>query len=580
MKARLKQHIKKYTPYWTIAAVSAVYVFLNWNRYFTLYGWADMDDAMQYDLSKSLSEGNWLGSYSRATLIKGVVFPIWTASLHALHIPLWLGGVILTILACLAVVYALRRIIPSGWLLAGIYALLLFNPVVTDRAYRDYALPAITLLVCAWAIGTFVTIIKAKESRVISIRDAVLFTLLGIVALPAWYYIREDGYWIMPLVGGLFIIAVIAYLVSIRWKIATHIPALLGITAVLALPIFATTTIGNVIANQNEKYYGRHVVNDYFSNDFKDAYAALTRVDTRGEQHLTVPVSKDMREQLYKAVPAFRELQSCLDAKNHQGFCEGFKQNGINAKTINDYQGGWFPFALRQAVWTKGYYASASKAQNYYLTLTQQINNACDTGALSCHKAHIVSLLPMPNPTIINALFTSSASSIPSMLAYLQSLSKDDYVVDYAQPAIIESQALDQMSVYYGVRYKKPAIYSTVATIKNYVNDFIWVIYRIITPFLMYGSVLVTMLASYLYLKGVRLVNWKIITIAWLLIATIALRLAMLAYVYTVDFPTTSNVYFAPVYVLVFLLGGIGIAVAVLLIKHSELPNSKNTIKK
>lgn len=576
MKKTLIQHFKKYGPYWAIFVLSATYLLLNWNRYFVLYSWADVDDTMQYNLSKSMSEGQWLGPYTRATLIKGIIFPAWTALLHMTHTPLWLGGIILMLLACLAIIYALRRLITNKWVLTAIYGLLLLNPVITDRAYRDYITPAVALFVCTWAIGMFVTIIKARENRKTTVRDSIIFTFFGFITLPAWYNLREDGYWIMPIVGGLFAIAIISFLSAIQWKVSKHILALGGIVAMIMVPFIATSLLGAGIANLNEKYYGRNVLNDYFSSDFEDAYAALTRVDTDNKRHLTVPVSTAMREQIYIASPAFLELKDCLDREDKQGLCEGFKQNGVDAEEINDYQGGWLPFAIRLAVDNKGYYATASTAEKYYRELARQVNTACDTGALSCHDAHVVSLLPTPNPTIINALFTSNSSSIFSMGAYLQLLSKDGYSSDYTKPATAESQALNEMAAYYGVRYTKPSMYSTIGSIKNAVTEFTWIVYKILTPFLMYGSILVTLLASYLYLRGLRFVDWKLLTIAWLLIATIGIRLAMLAYVYTVHFPTTSNIYFAPVYTLLFLFEGVGIAIALSMVKKIQFPKNKS----
>ncbi|MFZ2545276.1 MAG: hypothetical protein WAW80_04830 [Candidatus Saccharimonadales bacterium] len=574
MKDKLKQHLKKFGPYWVILALSVLHLLLNWNRYFTLYDWADVDDTMQYNLSRSLSEGEWLGPYTRATLIKGIVFPLWTAGLHILNIPLWLGTSIAIILASLAVIYALRRLIENKWILTAIYGLLILNPMLTERVYRDYLLPAIALLLCAWAIGLFMTLLNARKNREVAIRDSIIFTVMGTIALPAWYHIREDSYWILPIVGGLFIAALISYLISVRWKILSHIKPLVGMLIIMIIPFSAVSIVGIGISSLNEKYYGRYTVNDYFSSDFADAYSALTRVNNSIDKELTVPVSTEMREKLYKSSPAFNELKPCLDAENGMGMCEGFKKNGLNATGINDYQGGWFPFALRLAVDQQGYYSSASKAENYYKKLAKQVNTACDKGELSCHEAHIVSLLPAPDIKIIGELLTNQSSSIWSMIFYLQSLNKDN---DAPQNP---SGPLNEMAGYYGVRYIRPSEYGFTGTLRNGISDFIWTSYKLINPLLMYTAIIVTLVATYLYFKREYRIDWKILVIAWLLMITIGVRLAMLAYVYTVHFPSTTNIYFAPIYVLLFLFEGISIYTFISLLKLKTKKKRKTITKR
>jgi hypothetical protein len=87
------------------------------------------------------------------------------------------------------------------------------------------------------------------------------------------------------------------------------------------------------------------------------------------------------RAQIYAVSPAFRELQPALEDLNSGWFTYGCLSY---PHTCGDLTGGWFLWAVRDAVTRSGYHSTAANAAAYYLRLADEINAACESGRLDC----------------------------------------------------------------------------------------------------------------------------------------------------------------------------------------------------
>lgn len=342
---------------------------------------AGHDDALYYFRAGALTTGNWLGPYNQMALAKNISYALWLAIWHTLGVPLLWVNALFYAGACYFVVYALKPLMEGILPRALTFCFLLFNPLTFSvsmmRVYRDSIAPTVILFVVGWVAGVYLRASRRKDTK---LRAYMPFCIAGCIFLPAWWFLREDSFWLAPLVlAGLFFTALFLFGKKrggiTKWSVAKLV--------VMVLPVGFTVLCGLGIATLNKVHYGRFVVNDYTSSDFKDAYGALTRV-RHEELIFDVPVSQDAREKLYQASPAFRELQLHLD-NDGQGLCEGWKQTmtGENAAPEQkDYLGGAFFWALRDAVAAEGYYENAATAQEYYLRLAAEVNTACDDGLL------------------------------------------------------------------------------------------------------------------------------------------------------------------------------------------------------
>ncbi|NJN60318.1 MAG: hypothetical protein HC795_01160 [Coleofasciculaceae cyanobacterium RL_1_1] len=95
-----------------------------------------------------------------------------------------------------------------------------------------------------------------------------------------------------------------------------------------------------------------------------------------------VPVPASARAAIYDHSPAFRELRPALEVPPNTGWRSQSCAEGI----CDDYAGGFFFWALRDAAAAAGYYETPDRAAAFYRQLAAEINAACDDGVLRCRS--------------------------------------------------------------------------------------------------------------------------------------------------------------------------------------------------
>lgn len=326
-----------------------------------------LDDYLMYTGARNISAGNWLGQYSYLTIGKHMLFSAWLALLNSLGVPYLLAGHVLYLGACFAVVFAFSPLIKSNWFKFVFFAALAFNPAAfadfTLRVYRDNITTSFFLLVFAAVVGF------ALRCRGEKLRALWLYSALGGFALGASFLLREDGVWLLPFVVlGLGVSAFFFLRSGAKKKLRR----------VLAMSLFGVVAAGVVLiyCGLNYSHYGKFAVSDMTSGPFADAYGAITRVELEDYSYnLAVPVPREARALLYEESPAFKELEPYLESD-------------ILIRWRRDYgdgkleYGGSFYWAVRAAASAAGYYETPEKADAYFARLADEINAACDSGAL------------------------------------------------------------------------------------------------------------------------------------------------------------------------------------------------------
>jgi len=350
----------------------------------TAWGGNVHDDRLFINLANTLLKGEWLGSYNNLTLAKGAFYPFWIAVTFLLGIPLMLGQHLLYIAACVIFTVAVRPILPRPVMLLIIYTILLFNPVsYTDgpmtRVLREGIYPALTVLVAAGALG----LLARQEHH--SIKSLGLWaTGLG-VALSAFWLTREEGIWIIPLVLMIIGLAVVRL-----WQ--RRPSDWMRRLTLCALPFAIWLLAVTVVAGINMAHYGVFTTAETKSPGFLAAYGALTRVEP-AQWRPDVPVSQETRLRIYSVSPAFAELRPFLEGDLGKGWSatsyflnptnQVWSANSNNSLS-NEIGGGFFMWALRDAVAAAGYYSSGASASDYYRRLATEVNAACIEGKLDC----------------------------------------------------------------------------------------------------------------------------------------------------------------------------------------------------
>jgi hypothetical protein len=145
-----------------------------------------------------------------------------------------------------------------------------------------------------------------------------------------------------------------------------------------SLVIVAVVTLALMSANYLR--WGVFASSDLSAPNFKAAYGALLRI--RPDHSTThVPITRDMRERAYAVSPSFRELAPYLEGH----LLADWPVSWRNFQDVppQDYSGGWFVVALRDAAADAGHYRSAREAEAYWGRVAEELRAAEADGRLA-----------------------------------------------------------------------------------------------------------------------------------------------------------------------------------------------------
>ncbi|MCI2046528.1 MAG: hypothetical protein LKJ90_02275 [Faecalibacterium sp.] len=349
-----------------ICCTFAAKAVLAWQQ--EIYVWvggAPLDDELMYAMARSISAGNWLGSYNYLTLSKQMGFAVWLALCHLVHLPYLIAGQLLLCGAALAMAFAFAPVLKRNKSRFLLFAALAFSPAAaasfTLRVYRDNIFPSECILFFAGLIGVA---LRYRQG----LKKYWLWLILAGVGFGMAKLTREDGIWLAPfaLLGtGILLVAIVREkgLDKKVWRCLS-----------LAVPFGILAAAVVAVSAVNYAYYGVFCTSDFSEGPFAAAYGAMTRVTHENDTRL-VPVPKDVREKLYANVPQLARLKPWLEENKAI-------QNAYLNKELGDYQAGSFYWVLRRAAQEEGIYDNAADAAAYWQGVADAINAAIDEGAL------------------------------------------------------------------------------------------------------------------------------------------------------------------------------------------------------
>ncbi len=342
----------------------AAKLFCSFTQYATVYPpLAPIDDNLMTLAAMSIVKGEWLGAYNYLTLSKHAFFAIWLAFVHITGLPLLVANMLLWAAACRLAVWAVKPVMDKNWMSLFTFLGLLYNPAVcaeyATRVYRDGIFPALCLMFIA---GVTAVGLRYREKVTKWLGWGALYGVsFGLI-----YLSREDGIWIVPFFAAAFVI-VTGLLIFEKQK------GVFVKTIAMVMPFVLSFAIIGGYCYMNYLHYGRFIISDFSSGEFKAAYGALTGLE-QDDWHPLVAVPGDVREDVYREVEMFAPVEKALQ--------KPLLVNGYFNEAIGDFQSGAFYWALREALSDLGVYATPQTAQNYYENLTAEIQRAVDEGRL------------------------------------------------------------------------------------------------------------------------------------------------------------------------------------------------------
>lgn len=352
---------------WTLAALTALRVWLGYGWRLVAYGDAVHDDFWFIRTAAALLDLDWLGSYSHLTLCKGPGYPLWIALSSALEVPLLISHHVLYVGAALLLYFAIRPLMHRRWVGLAVYFALLINPAALCgvRALRSGLYTPLVLLVTAAGVG-FAT--RCRDEPRILRRWAAAWT----VALVWFWLTREEGPWMLPAVACA---GAAVYFTTRELPAAGRCRRLLLATVPLA-GLVATLLLVSTI---NWRCYGVFQVVEFKTDAFRSAVGSLMRISEPLDPPPHIPVLREARMRAYAVSPACAELAPFLEGGIGAGWRDNAASGGFSAPW-GEIPGGWFVWAIRDAAAAAGYHADGPQALEFYDRVAAEVNEACDAG--------------------------------------------------------------------------------------------------------------------------------------------------------------------------------------------------------
>ena len=511
------------------------------------------DDQLMVEQADSIVSGKWLGEYDSRTLTKGIFTPLFMALTYILNVPFLIGKEIFYGIACIILILVLSKKIKNKIALTLIYLVLIINPIEysaqMSRAYRDGLYMSLIILLVALLMGIFFN--RKQKAK----KQIIYFIGLGLT-FSATYLCREETIWLLPFI--------------LIYSLATIIPNYLNKKILLYLiPIIITLISINIVCAINYKYYGVYTLNQYWGKAFQSAYGALLRVKPE-EEIKTVPITGETMQRIYEVSPKFAELKDFLEGE------KGDEWRDIGITVEGELTGGYVQWAIMDGVQSLGHYDTATKAEEYYTELADEINKLCDEGVLESRCGEIAS-----NSCYFNIIdLIKLIFKMPESIKYEYSL--EDINMMVINPQIIgieeERQIFEKIT-------NQP-----IETIGHYVQDgngikikiiqTIKYIFEIINPYLFYISIIIFIILIIVNMRSLKLIYEELVTLIMLACLYLS-RIYIITFTKEMMFAEALNTsYLGCIYAIQSLFGILSIYFLIKNLYQKFRKNRKTKIKK
>ena len=277
--------------------VLAFYIY-NTSLPLTLIPIAGHDDGLYMKLATSISRANWLGDFSQFTLMKGAGFPIILAILYWFKIPITIFYSLLIIGVCEYLRRVLNRLLNSYYFAGFISIILMWYPGMDPtRILREPLMSWLVILSIAMAMSFYVKFEKDNYF------DRKLILLTGLVL--GWICIvREEWATVITPI----ILILLSFIYFSRYAKKYDLRFRNKVVILFFLSVMCPTTL---VCSINYIYYGSYIANDFKEHNFVESMKLLQSIKSVKQVNMgIIPVSEDVRSNLYSLSPSFSELKN------------------------------------------------------------------------------------------------------------------------------------------------------------------------------------------------------------------------------------------------------------------------------
>ncbi len=332
-----------------------------------------LDQQRFAEMADQLIAGRWLGPYDPLTLVREPGYPLFVAALHPLGAPLRLAAEAWLLFASLLFSVSLRRCGAGTGLCVAAFAAAALEPhgLLVQREVLPAGFYGATWLVAL--AGLFFALAAATPRRA-----AVHATWAGLAG--GWLWITRPEQMLVALV-----FAAVAVLAALRAR-----GARLRTFAATALPAFAgVAAVPLAVAAVNARHYGVFDSTEVRGAHYLAANRALTSIAQDAPRRF-VPVPRESRERAYAVSPALAELRPALEGPSWA--------RNVSCRidrVCDDVAAGYFRWLLRDAAAAAGHGGSPADFEAYFARVAQEVEGACERGALPCRSGTAAFLHPV-----------------------------------------------------------------------------------------------------------------------------------------------------------------------------------------
>lgn len=322
------------------------------------------DDHMMVTMANNILSGSWLGIYNSNTLVKGCFFPLLLVIMRIFGLSYIPTMNLIYSLSCIYFIYTIKDLFKNKKLLGILYLVLLLNPVsyaawTAQRVYRN----GVTISQVLIIIGSMFAIYSNIKEK--GIKKALVYSIVGGLALGSFWNTREDGIWILPFVLVVTIVVVVLSIIKYKNELKLCLKKIM----VGILPMLILMCCMNLIRLINYKVYGVFVYNEINDGYFGKTIQSLYSIKT-DENIQYVTVTKEKINIACEASPTLNSIKTQLiNSIDAWDVCD---------RTPNDGQveDGWFWWTFKAAVESSGHYRTASESNEFYKKVYEELEQA------------------------------------------------------------------------------------------------------------------------------------------------------------------------------------------------------------
>jgi len=313
------------------------------------------------------AEGVYWGRhrYGPDAFIKEPVYPLFVALSAGLGLPLRLT----TEAAYLGAGLFLARTLVRGWARVPMFAVIALHPLsltTFERATYDAVYATLLLTVCA-------LLARHLRARAADIAARGGGWILG-VALAGLWLARPERVLTCALIAG----AVLVEAMVVRRRLPRGGAVVGELWRAWRRPLAGLTAVTLAVMTLNFARWRTFAITDMSAPGYGAAYRALVSI-VPPQPIRCVPVTAAARRLAYAHCPVLRGLEPYLEGDLGRTW-SGF--GGGEAAERGEIGGGWFCWALRDAVAAAGHYRSARESERFYSAIAEEIAAAQEAGHL------------------------------------------------------------------------------------------------------------------------------------------------------------------------------------------------------